>query len=439
MSDGPESAGTAVGAPESGGLASGAPESGGRWAAGLRAAAGAGWCLAPAASAVPAGPFRPDHPRRAGAGRRLRVRRVRPERLAPVRRGGRGPRRGGRGGQLAGHPVEAGAGHALHRDRPAAPRLAAAAGGPDPGGGRGPAVPGPRAGAGRAEGPAGRVLACRWPSGLPARAGRAGPAGPAARRAPRARSRHPRTRRGGADQRAGRPPGRLGGRVQRQPGGRAAGGRDRRADRVPGPAGPGGRHRRALAPHAGGGGVAEDRHRLRLHGRPGAGRDPDPPRAARHGGRDHPAAAGAGGADDRAAAVAPAGLVPPGDRRGRLAGPGPGRRLRPDAQDPAAGRPPGHRRAADAAGDGRRAAPPGPPAPAGRAEGAAQLPLPGRGARPRDRGRCHRPGPPGHHLAAAGKGAERPDGHRPGAAPPVAGHRLPGRGGPPGQRRVPRP
>ena len=47
-------------------------------------------------------------------------------------------------------------------------------------------------------------------------------------------------------------------------------------------------------------GVAADRHRVRLHRGAVAGRHPDPPRAARHGGGNHPAAPGAGGADGRA-------------------------------------------------------------------------------------------------------------------------------------------
>ena len=47
--------------------------------------------------------------------------------------------------------------------------------------------------------------------------------------------------------------------------------------------------------------------------------------------------------------------------------------------------------------------------------------------------------PQGHHLGAAGEGAERPDGHRPGAAGPVPGHRARGRGRAAGPGRVPGP
>ena len=79
---------------------------------------------------------------------------------------------------------------------------------------------------------------------------------------------------------------------------------------------------------------------VRLHRGAVPGWHPDPPWPARDGGRDHPGAAGAGGADDRAAAVAAAPVVPARGGRGGLAGPGQRRRDRPDAQDPAAGRPP---------------------------------------------------------------------------------------------------
>ena len=79
------------------------------------------------------------------------------------------------------------------------------------------------------------------------------------------------------------------------------------------------------------------------------------------------------------------------------------------------------------------------PAAAGPAEGPAELSLPGRRARRGHRDGGHRPAPQGHHLGAAGEGAERPDGHRPGAAGPVPGHRARGRGRPPGPGRVPGP
>ena len=115
------------------------------------------------------------------------------------------------------------------------------------------------------------------------------------------------------------PPGRLGGAVQHQPGGRAAGCRGGRAHRVP----------RGCWPPPGAcwsiwvlGLAPVLWRRISLeYGftvAAGAGWHPDPPRPAVHRGGNHPAAAGAGGPDDRAAAVAAAGLVPAGDRRGRV-------------------------------------------------------------------------------------------------------------------------
>ena len=104
--------------------------------------------------------------------------------------------------------------------------------------------------------------------------------------------------------------------------------------------------------------------------------------------------------------------------------------------------PVGHRDAglgADAAGHRVWAAPAVPAAPAGPAEGPAELSLPGRRARRDHRDGGHRPAPQGHHLGAAGEGAERPDGHRPGAAGPVPGHRARGRGRAAGPGRVPGP
>ena len=122
-----------------------------------------------------------------------------------------------------------------------------------------------------------------------------------------------------------------------------------------------------------------------------------------------------------------------------LPGPGPCRRVGPDAQDPSPGRPSRAGLAADAAGHGRRPAAAVPAAGAGPPEGTAELPLPGRRARRGHRDGGHRPAPPGHYLGAAGEGPERPDGQRPSSAPPVAGHRARGRGRTPGPGRVPRP
>ena len=148
----------------------------------------------------------------------------------------------------------------------------------------------------------------------------------------------PRAGRADPGQRPQRPPGRVGGGLPGQPARGAAG----RGDRGDAGIADGVRRRRehvrGLPDHARAPGVAADRDRVRLH----LAQSPDGIRIRRGllgtVAETIPLRRVQAVRMVEPAAVAAAGLVPAGDRRGRLPGPGPRRRVGPDAQDPAPGR-----------------------------------------------------------------------------------------------------